>query len=63
MFQKLRHFLKSVKVTVDLEVHKHKSSRAIKDLILDGSGSTFEKDGKMITVAVSPALHLLFECW
>lgn len=62
MFQKLRHFLRSVKVTIELEAHKRKSSRAIKDLILDGSGSTFEKDGKMITVAVSLAFQLLFGC-
>jgi len=62
MFQKLRHFLKSVKVIVELEAHKHKSSRTIKDVILDGSGSTFDKDGEIVTVAVSLTFQLLSGC-
>lgn len=50
-FQRLRHFLRSIKVTIEVEAHKNKSPRAIKDLVLDGSSSTFDKNGITVTVA------------
>lgn len=50
-FQKLRHFLRMIKVNVEIETHKHKSPKVIKDVVLDVGRITFDRNGDTVTVA------------
>ncbi|XP_006458268.1 argonaute-like protein [Agaricus bisporus var. bisporus H97] len=51
-FQKLRQFLKGLKVRVNIGNHKHKTSvKTVRKVIQDVGIETFEKDGEQVTVA------------
>ncbi|KXN90515.1 Protein argonaute 1C, partial [Leucoagaricus sp. SymC.cos] len=50
-FQRLRLFLRGVKVTVDIGSHRSKPPKVIKDVIQDVGASTFDRDGETVSIA------------